>query len=433
MTLAQWKTGGFDADFVARELKKEIKPLPDGVTQYSGTAFFGEALTLLETGVEFLKPISDEDRSRIIRQALEAALRASDYGPKALIREINKATRDFTILPETKYIVATGLSFKHFRDITRIESPDCRLYVRRQLSQYLSKAHKEAKRRTATSVQGEYPNDYAAVWVHVRGRSVFEAMQRALKALDLRRGVWNFALNRAFGVPYPAPISGPLNAVLAGPVYSLHLPDGNLATHGDWFEPEYMGPNQSQKLEKRWHEVREDEEGIRACLKRSPYPATLEDALRRYCRALDSHEHSSSFLNLWSLLETLTGITPEDGHDKMVRRASFIYAEAQRKTHEQVLHHLRRYRNSYVHAGEGSDQAGAYLHQLRLYTERLLVFHFSNSHKFSSLEEVAHFLDLPADVGQIKNLIKTQERNALRAKERAHLAEEGLRFRESST
>lgn len=438
MTFARWRQDGFDVGFVADLLKKEIRPITSSKgLQYSGTAFFDDPLTLLESGVEFLEPLSDLDRSSIIWYALEAALRSSNYGPSTLIKEINKATRDFARLPEIKYVVATGLSFRHFEDFTKIESPDYRLYVRQRFPPYLVKSHNEAKHRSKAAIRGDYPEEipsksYAAAWLHVRGRSASEAMQRAVEALDLYRGIWNFALNRGSGIPFPAPIRGPLNEILAGPLYSLHSKDGSLATANDWFEPEYTEPVLSRNLQRKWGLVRKDDKDIRNALKLSSYKAVLEDALRRYCRALDSPDLSSSFLNLWSLLETLTGIAPQDGHDKMVKRASFIYADTERKTHEQVLQHLRRYRNSYVHAGEGSEQTGTYLHQLRVYTERLLEFHLRNSHSFTSLEQTSQFLDLPADISGIKHMIKTQEQTAEAAKEAARLAVEGLRFHSQS-
>ena len=333
--------------------------------------------------------------------------------------------------------MATSLSFKHFEDFSKGGPSNCRLYVRRQLPKHLVKAHSKAKDRSRKNIRGDYPEEvpfrrYAAAWVHVRGRSAPEAMQRAVEALDLHRGIWNLALNRGSGVTFPAPIRGPLNEVLAGPLYSLHLRDGSLATEYDWFEPEYTEPVLSRNLQKKWNQVRKYEKDIRYVLKRNSYRTTLEDALRRYCRALDASDLSSSFLNLWSLLETLTGITPRDGHDRMVRRASFIYAETERKTHEQILHHLRRYRNSYVHAGEGSEETGAYLHQLRIYTERLLEFHLSSSHRFTSLEQISRFLDLPANVDEIKHVIRTQERSVETAEEAARLAREGLYFRSQS-
>jgi hypothetical protein len=139
-------------------------------------------------------------------------------------------------------------------------------------------------------------------------------------------------------------------------------------------------------------------------------------------RALDSADLSRAFLDLWGLLETLTGISPGDRHDKVVRRASFIWSDAQRKTHEQVLHHLRRHRNSYVHAGEGANRANAYLHQIRLYVEEMLLFHLGYSRHLMSMNRAARFFDLPFDTVELQRLIETAE-------DAARLATEGLRFR----
>ncbi len=434
MTYAQWRQDGFEPDFVASELAKGVSPLPSGGLQFSGTAFFGDPLVLLETGIEFLVPISDVDRTRIIQRALEAALRTKDFGPAALIREINKATRDFARSPEIKYVVSTGLSFKHFEDLMRIEGSDCRLYVRRRLPRYLVEARREAKERTQEFMSDDYPEDvplkqYAHTWIHVRGRSPQEAMDRAVEVLDLRRGIWNFALNRGTGATFPPPTRGPINEVLGGPLYSLHRRDGSLAVEYDWVDPEYSGPRLSTKVQVKWGEIVKDEEGVRATLKRSPYRETLEDALRRYCRALDLVDLSRAFLELWGLLETLTGISPQASHNSVVGRASFIFADEQRKTHEQVLHHLRRHRNSYVHAGEGANRAGAFLHQIRFYAEQMLLFHLQNSRYFSSMDRAARFLDLPPDTRDLRNLIETREREAVQAAEATRLAREGLRFR----
>jgi len=69
------------------------------------------------------------------------------------------------------------------------------------------------------------------------------------------------------------------------------------------------------------------------------------------------------------------------------------------------------------------------VHQLRLYVEQLLTFHLSSSLKFSSLDGVARFLDLPPDVSDIEHTIKKREQEAEAAAEAASLAREGLIFR----
>jgi len=193
MTFARWRQDGFDVEFVASELAKGIKPVEGGL-RFSGTAFFGEPIILLETGVEFQVPISETDRPRIIMDALEAALRSEDYGPSTLIREINIATRDFVNTPETKYVVATRLSFTHFEDITRMGTSGSRLYVRRQLPRRFAETREEAKSASESDVRIPFPEDealdeYAAAWIYVFGRTRSEAIHRAGEALDLHRGI----------------------------------------------------------------------------------------------------------------------------------------------------------------------------------------------------------------------------------------------------
>ena len=442
MTYARWREDGFDKSFVAAQLAKTFSASPAGGLQYSAeTLLLGEPLVLLETGVEFRDPlsqpplsISDTDRSMILHRAVEAALKSKDYSQSVLIREINEATRDFVRSPGIKYVVATDLSFNHFEDISRIENPGYRLYVRRQLPRHLAGAREEATQRTRRSIGGVYSEytsfqQYAAAWIHVRGRSPHEAMDLAVEALDLRRGIWNYLFNTGIVTTYPPPLRGPINEVLGGPLYSLHREDGALAVGFDWIDPAYTGSQLSHKLQEKWPRVLEEEKKVNVLLKRSPYRSTLEDALRRYCRALDLVDLSRAFLELWGLLETLTGISPQDRHDTVVKRATFIWADKERKTHEQVLHHLRRYRNSYVHAGEGSPRAGAYVHQLRLYVQQMLYFHLHHSRYFSSMNRAARFLNLPHEARDLEVLIKKREREAREATEAARLAREGLRFR----
>jgi hypothetical protein len=75
-------------------------------------------------------------------------------------------------------------------------------------------------------------------------------------------------------------------------------------------------------------------------------------------------------------------------------------------------------------------QTGAYLDQLRYYTETMLEFHLRSSQFFSSLEEVVRFLDLPPNLSDIEYAIQTQEREAKKAAEGVRLAKRAISFLE---
>ena len=227
--------------------------------------------------------------------------------------------------------------------------------------------HEEAKEQARYSVFGDYPDPtspckhYTAVTISTQGRSEAEAGLAALDALNLQRGVWNLGLNLGL---WARPINQrrePVNTVLLGPVHSLHRPNGELMPRGIWFDNEYVEPTQTTKLQRQWDQVIQYEGTVRSLLHRSSYRSQLEEFIRDYVRALDGREWTSAFMQLWGLLERLTGTRPDESYEETIKRAAFLYHESERGLHELVLNHLRSHRNRNVHAGERSDAAEAFL------------------------------------------------------------------------
>ena len=188
---------------------------------------------------------------------------------------------------------------------------------------------------------------------------------------------------------------------------------------------------QSRELSRRWATAKKDEVDVRLCLARSVYTTRLEDALRRYTRALDSFDWDASFLRLWGLLETLTGTQPHESHDLTVKRATFLYEDPEREFHVQVLNHLRHYRNRSVHGGESSETIEAYLYQLKRYVEDLLLFHLAPPSycRFKSIAQAAAFLNLPPDPADLRRRVGELHRESESARAVAELHKRGERFR----
>lgn len=264
-------------------------------------------------------------------------------------------------------------------------------------------------------VYGDYPDHasirqrYAAAWVFTGGRSVYEAAERALDALDLRRAIWNFSLNRGLWRRTTHERRRPVNRVIPGPVHSLHHPDGSLASETDWYEHDYVEPIIGGLLQGRWRRAECEDGEIGKLLSFSAYREEIQRFLIRYTRALDTREWESALVRLWGLLEDMTGTRPGDAHGVTVRRAVFPYPVGERDLHEQVLNHLKNYRNASVHAGEASDAIEPYMYQLKRYVEYLLEFHLKSHPKsdpgFGSFEEAVRFLDQPADPDAARNKI----------------------------
>ena len=406
------------------------------MVSFAGSTSLEDAALAVESGVEFVADIPESDQRSIVSTAMFAA--PAPLTPSSLIAEINRRAQAFLQEPEQAYIVASSLSARYFIELQRSEMSGQRIYFRQDLPLHLRVGHEEAKDRTGRNLLGSLPDParrserYTAVWIHTRGRSYWEAVNRALDALDLLRSIWNLAINQRTWSRTTGGARRPVNQILLGPVHSLHHRDGSLASAVDWYESDYLRPVQSKELSKRWTEVKKLEGPLRQGLTRSAYPMQLEDALRRYTRALDSFEWETSFLRLWGLLETLTGTKPHESHDLTVKRTAFLYADPERELHVQVLNHLRHYRNRSVHRGEGSETIEAYMYQLKRYVELLLFFHLTSSYRFESIAQASAFLELPPEPSDLRRTIEERRQKSEELRAAAKLAQRGEQFRSAA-
>jgi hypothetical protein len=175
----------------------------------------------------------------------------------------------------------------------------------------------------------------------------------------------------------------PINKIVLGPIHSLHEPNGTLAVESGWYEPDYVGPQISVRLDQRVEGMRTFERDVRRYLAKSRYRTDLENSLRRYGRILDSHDWNNAFVQLWGLLEHLTDTTRSD-YKATSKRAMFLYPQAELPLHRQVLAHLAHHRNRAVHAGYVSEDAETLLYQLKRYVEGVLRFHLFAGIDFAS-------------------------------------------------
>lgn len=432
---ARWNHDKFDSDPLVARLEKLRRPNENdsGNVIFEGTLFFDDIVTVLERAIIFSEPMPERDQRRIVSAALTTTAKAGSLTAGRLIGEVNCGARGFAETPEREFVLATSLSVRSFKEMIEGEYdvPGGRITIGYRLPEHLHSEHETAKERMRNHVFGEYPDPgstlsrpYSAAWAEVHGRSVFEAAEKGLEALDLLRGMWNFALNRRRWTRSTNARRRPVNEVLLGPVHSLHQPDGSLASEVDWYEYDYVESVQGVKFRRKWREAKKEEEGIRACLVQSFYRPEIEESIRRYTRALDLREWDSAFVRMWGLLEDLTGTEPGDDHGVTVRRAAFLYPKTERDLHVQVLNHLRGYRNASVHAGEGSADIEAYLYQLKRYVEEVLRFHIQSAwfYGFSSIKDTARFLDQPPEPTDLDRKMSDLQKNVEKMQERIRVA-----------
>jgi len=402
MAHARWNRKDFDPDLLVERLERlRIPDDGSGSVGFRGDLFFEDVVSVIQRATVFTVPMPESEGRRIVGRALFSAARAGALTVGSLIGEINRGAKGFAEAPEREFVLATSVSVRYFPVLVDTDVAECKISFGRLLPEHLRPGHETAMERTRRFVFGEYPDQgsllghYTAVWVAVRGRSGYEAAASALAALDLLRGIWNLALNRRRWSRTTSKRRTPVNGVLLGPVHSLHNPDGGLASEADWYEYDYVEPTQSNELKRRWEHVRRNESGTWACLDRSLYRPELEDAIRRYTRALDTREWDVAFVQLWGYSKTSRGPSPAI---PIPSRSSAPPSSTQSQSETCTCRSSttsKDYRNRSVHGGEGSEGIEAYLYQLKRYVEEVLVFHLRGGHEFLSVEEASRFLDQP--------------------------------------
>lgn len=359
---------------------------PDGGTTFSGFEIH-ESLPALQSMLDFPSLADDLDKSFLVWRAISTVS--------------GKLTQDsFLLAINNVFIAQTATSLQPYKILTSISlAPDglpltgkmCGSEWRLLNSDFPQKFVERQSALTEANIPVDpTPNSYARVIISVKAKSSYQAMTKALRTIDIQRGVWCLLGNvrmEFVGIEWT-----PINVVRLGGAHTVHLPDGTPAPSAVWFEPNYataqpFRPANIQVFKKNSAYV------LRRIFA-SRYSERLCEALLRFVRALDERDQNHALIKLWGALEELT--CPDSAnYELLTRRCSYCFKDTQ--YHRQMLEHLREYRNQAVHAGNSGTSAKTHCFQLQYYFFQLFFFHLRNVKVFSSLDEANQFLDLPVD------------------------------------
>jgi hypothetical protein len=380
--------------------KLESHKICDASGKLTGWNAFGhnDYLTVIESYLIFDDQIPEAERYTILNKAVNASVEEGKLNANGLLGNISKEENFYLNKPKKNFVLASSISIKFFPELKENNRNilfDCFLPKRFN--------RKKAKQEWELFKMGEFPVNYTYVRTSVKARSELEAYKIAIDKIDLLRGIWNLWLSREV-MTWGSSSDGrtkPINQITLGPFQTLHSPSGKSATSTFWYEPDYI--ENKTDISREWIKIKSFEQITKKRLSNHLYKSEVEDAIRRYTRALDYRDLHISFLELWIVLEKLTATTNAQ-YEKMVDRVAFLYTDVD--LHKHIMQHLRLYRNSNVHSGQRSEQIEKYVYQLKRYVDQLLLFNIENFFKFISLEEVARFLDLSTDSNLLKERVK---------------------------
>ncbi|MCX7169507.1 MAG: hypothetical protein NTY41_04230 [Proteobacteria bacterium] len=356
---------------------------PGGAPSFSGFSIEDD-LPALQSMLDFPEVANEVQRSTLVWKALASI--SGELTPKTFLAAINDILSKRIATREAQFHILTAISIapQGLPAQTRIDGSTLKLLSRPYPQKYAERAAAVAARRLPVE---STPDDYCRVIVTVTAKSYFGVMTKALRTLDIQRAIWCLMCN--FQMEIKGQEWNPINVIRLGSIHTVHNPDGSLASQEVWFEPNFTQARIFRH--DRVDMLRKKSMYALRALARCPYRAALTEALLRYVRALDERDQNTAFIRLWGAIEALTS-PGFANYDQVVRRCSFLFRDTQ--YHQQILEHLREYRNQSIHAGDQSDNAKTHCFQLQLYFNHLIWFHLGNVGFFVSLEETNAFLDL---------------------------------------
>jgi len=378
---------------------------PDGKVSLSHARITDDWSLVLESALSRPKNTGGVAFRSAIRKAIFSGTLPSDFTTEQFEDACRREYGKLLARPSIDYRVFFEIVLGPARPATWLAANGCRLYFApNSSSQFMDIAR--AARAQAWAQQ--MPNRALAgptrglmpVVAHVRAPTPHEAHQIALDALDEIRGLMNFIVNerrfsqQSFGVPKP------INKIRLATIQTVHTGDGPLASEGFWYERDWqdteivsLTSGDRPLLARFLLAFRK----LRRPRNRLAGHATV--ALRQYARALDNHEWRNAFLELWVVLEYLTGISNAD-YEKLISRASYMHAS--HADMREIAQHLRIRRNEIVHSSAQDDDAEQLIFQAKRLVEPLLTFFIANPFGLGDLEQVRSFLDQPKDLTELR-------------------------------
>jgi len=364
-----------------------------GKPAFEGFAFHDCSALLYDMFI-FPSSIPEREARGILFASLLALAAKPQLTRSSLLSELRKRCAKYASLSTRHFILTTTISLSPFDGVPPMEANGCKIRFLHHLPASFQEARKSIIQRAKQALFTDPPTGYLHAQVHVNAQSEYQAAETALDTFDAIRGIWNLYYNRQHSTRMSFGAQEPVNKIILGPLHSLHLPGGELATETFWFEPSYRAPVKAHRVAADLSKLRNLQRNTWTLLRASRYAPDLRHAIIKYARALDERDWHAAFLKMWGILESLTGTARDESYDVTIRRAAFVFSEHEYVT--QVLKVLREQRNRLVHASASSEGIEVYLYQLKNFVEALLEFHLATKPRFESISQAGEFLSLPS-------------------------------------
>jgi hypothetical protein len=363
-------------------------------------------IPILESFVEFQGIVPEADRRHLIRHAVNKAATETNFDRKALEKNLKGAEDAYLRMRPQKFIIATSWTASPDLEMKRLRLGGATI----SFAQSQAGLDREPIRNALERVMPCPLAEMLQVQARVTARTPSGALEIGLHCLDYARGVWNFLINRRNAYPlFSNSLQTPMNEIVPGPIHTVHTLRGKLATETVWYQLYRIDQVPLFCRQAVLSKIEVTAQKIRRRIGQSAYGRDIEHGFVRYTRALDTPDHAVAFARLWTTIEYLADTSD---HDNLIRRIAFLTSEKERSFVDLMMRHLRDVRNGVVHVDASRERTDvregmeAYLYHLKIFAERLLLFHVRSSHKYETRAAAVKVLDTPTNPEELKRLIK---------------------------
>ncbi|MBD3672775.1 MAG: hypothetical protein HUJ26_04540 [Planctomycetaceae bacterium] len=349
------------------------------------------------------KELNETDTRKIVSEAIKAVVKkqggAKPISAAEFIANANRQAADFFRQPTKDFALITSLNLKEF-PARSVEIEGCRISALKNRSRFPMPDALAKQLNAALFKEHVNSTEYLTVKVKTYGRSVHEATDTGLNALNLLRGLWNlFDTYGTTKVRLGGTRQKSIAVITTGPVHTLHQLDGKPAVDVYWYEPTYSEDSSLYQPKRGWKELEKDRKWATRRFKKHPFAAEVKNLVIRYSEALDQTNLDVAFLQMWSMLEKITN-TIGGKYDQTIRRATWIFNDD--KVPKELLEFLRMRRNQFVHAARASDDTEQIAYMMKRLIDPHLDLLIANSYQVQSLREYGEFLGLPKNLSALE-------------------------------
>jgi hypothetical protein len=401
--------GKFAPCALLRKIGETATVNQDGSISWTGFDLYKFELAVFSSAVIVQsggRPLNSIDTWEIMWQAVKAEIKENGTGKPILsadlIHRADRIAASYFRRPNLSYVLVTSLSVSDLpAKRLRILNSEISPLSRRALERFLLPNALARRTRDDFLTKHRATTKYLHIKATTSGRTVHEATDQALSSITLLRGLWSlFATfgSWSFRMGHTSPKS--MGVIHSGPVHTLHKFDGSPADDIFWFEPGLASDREIFDPTNDWALLEKNRRWATRGIKRLEYSEDVTGLVLRYAAALDSPDADVAFLQMWSILERMTD-TVGSRYDDTIRRTTAIYDD--RRLAKELLEHLRKRRNEYVHGARSDDRRDDAAQMIKSFVEPHLLRLIRNDFGVRSLKEYGRFLALPANISALES------------------------------